>query len=215
MNEHYWQAVFFDFDGVIADSAQIKTQAFATMFAPYGEQVAQQAVAYHLANGGMPRFEKFIYYYKELLGMDIDQATLEQKGKEFSAMVLDEVIAAELIPGALASLQQLQQLHIPAFVVSGTPHEEMQTIVTEKGLGHYFLEVHGSPRTKTVIVDEILNKYGFQPGKCLFIGDALADHTAAVNSGTAFLAIKSPGSTVHFPHGTVISTEVRLDLAAC
>ncbi|WP_319548838.1 HAD family hydrolase [Desulfogranum marinum] len=212
MNRLSWQAVFFDFDGVIADSVQVKTQAFATMFAPYGQQVAQQAVAYHLANGGMPRFKKFIYYYKELLGMDIDQTTLEQKGKEFSAMVMGGVIAAELIPGALACLQQLQQQHIPAFVVSGTPHEEMETIVHEKGLSHYFLEVHGSPRTKTVIVEEIINRHGFLPEKCLFIGDALADHTAAVNTGTAFLAIKRPGSTVDFPDDTILSAEVRLDL---
>lgn len=214
MNTLSWQAVFFDFDGVIADSVQVKTSAFATMFAAYGKQVTQQVVAYHLANGGMPRFEKFIYYYKELLGMDIDQATLAQKGKEFSAMVMDGVITAELIPGALASLQQLQQLNIPAFVVSGTPHEEMKTIVNKKGLAPYFLEVNGSPRTKTVIVDEIISRYGFQPGQCLFIGDALADQTAAVNTGTAFLAIKGPGSTVNFPEGTVLSTEVRLTLTS-
>ena len=214
MNTLSWQAVFFDFDGVIADSVQVKTSAFATMFATYGKQVAQQVVAYHLANGGMPRFEKFIYYYKELLGMDIDQATLEQKGKEFSAMVMDGVITAELIPGALASLQQLQQLHIPAFVVSGTPHEEMETIINKKGLAPYFLEVHGSPRTKTLIVNEIISRQGFQPGQCLFIGDALADQTAAVNTGTAFLAIKRSESTVNFPDGTVLSTEVRLALTS-
>lgn len=210
MNTLCWQAVFFDFDGVIADSVQVKTQAFATMFAPYGKQIAQQVVAYHLANGGMPRFQKFIYYYQELLGMDIDQTVLEQKGKEFSAMVMDGVITADLIPGALASLQQLQQLHIPAFVVSGTPHEEMKTIVHKKRLSHYFLEVHGSPRTKTVIVDEIISRYGFQPGQCLFIGDALADQKAAVNTGTAFLAIKGPGSVIDFPDGTALSAEVKL-----
>ena len=31
-----WQAVFFDFDGVILDSVDVKTQAFAAMFRAYG-----------------------------------------------------------------------------------------------------------------------------------------------------------------------------------
>ena len=90
----------------------------------------------------------------------------------------------------------------------------METIINKKGLAPYFLEVHGSPRTKTLIVNEIISRQGFQPGQCLFIGDALADQTAAVNTGTAFLAIKRSESTVNFPDGTVLSTEVRLALTS-
>ncbi|NQU65274.1 MAG: hypothetical protein HQ517_13465 [SAR324 cluster bacterium] len=36
------QAIFWDFDGVIADSVAVKSQAFEEMFAPYGERILNQ-----------------------------------------------------------------------------------------------------------------------------------------------------------------------------
>lgn len=205
-----WQAVFFDFDGVIADSVQVKTRAFGQLFQPYGERIVKQVMDFHLANGGMPRYQKFIYYYKQFLGREIEEQELKTLGEQFSALVLDGVVAAELIAGALESLQKLREQQIPAFVVSGTPHDEMQTVVRKKGLAAYFTEVHGSPRNKTEIVTALLEKYALQAAQCLFIGDALADLKAAQNCGTAFLGIKSIASAVSFPPGTTVSEVVRV-----
>ncbi len=39
MEKHNYQAVFFDFDGAILDSVNVKTNAFATMFRPYCKNV--------------------------------------------------------------------------------------------------------------------------------------------------------------------------------
>ena len=39
-----WEAVFFDFDGVILDSVDVKTQAFADMFRQYGPEVERAVV---------------------------------------------------------------------------------------------------------------------------------------------------------------------------
>ena len=49
----------FDFDGVLADSVDIKADAFAELYSPYGSEIVEQVVAHQLANGGMSRFEKF------------------------------------------------------------------------------------------------------------------------------------------------------------
>ncbi len=53
-----WQVVFFDFDGVILDSVDVKTKAFAKMFRHYGPEVEQVVVDYHLANGGVSQVQK-------------------------------------------------------------------------------------------------------------------------------------------------------------
>ncbi|WP_051305417.1 HAD family hydrolase [Desulfogranum mediterraneum] len=207
-----WQAVFFDFDGVIADSVQVKTRAFAAMFQAHGQNVVDQAIAYHLSHGGMPRQEKLRRLYRELLGLELEPEQLQQLGQEFSARVLDGVVAARFIPGALECLEQLQAAETPAFVVSGTPEEEMRTIVRRKKIAHYFQEVHGAPRAKTEIVSEVLGRCGFAPEQCLFIGDALADYTAAANTGLCFLAITGGRARVSFPPGTPCSPRVRLSL---
>jgi HAD superfamily hydrolase (TIGR01509 family) len=206
-----WQAVFFDFDGVIADSTDVKVRAFATLFAPYGPAVQQAVVRYHLDNGGMPRHLKLRHCVHTFVGRTIDEAELEQLGMAFSRQVFDAVVAAPLIDGTLATLQQLQQAGIPAFVVSGTPELEMRRIVTHKGLAPYFSEVHGSPRVKADIVRDILARHGFSPSQCLFIGDALADHRAACATGLHFLGIVPAGRDSIFPPTVVTRAQVTLD----
>ena len=170
-----WEAVFFDFDGVILDSVDVKTKAFAKMFRHYGPEVERAVVDYHLANGGVSRFKKFEYYYKNLLQKPITKDILESLGREFNQLAMDGVLAAPFIDGALYTLKQFKQQGIPAFVVSGTPDEEIKFIVEKRNLSPYFLEMHGSPRKKDEIVKDIAEQYGYKLGDCLFIGDAMTD----------------------------------------
>ena len=51
--------IFFDFDGVIADSVNVKTEAFEKIYLPYGKEIAEKVINHHRENGGMSRFEKF------------------------------------------------------------------------------------------------------------------------------------------------------------
>jgi phosphoglycolate phosphatase-like HAD superfamily hydrolase len=143
-----FQTVFFDFDGVILDSVHVKTEAFAAMFSSYGPEVEKQVVAYHLANGGMSRFEKFTFYYQSLLKKTISPAEVISLSGKFSDLVLEKVIRAPFIDGALEVLEELKKTNIPAYVVSGTPDAEIKLIVKRIKLDSYFREVHGSPGTK-------------------------------------------------------------------
>lgn len=209
-SHQHWQAVFFDFDGVIADSTPVKARAFATLFAPFGPQVQETVVRYHLDNGGMPRLEKIRHCHGVIAGQPIDEQNLTVLGQRFAALVRDEVVAAPFIDGALDTLQQLQRAHVPCFVVSGTPVQEMRDIVQRKGLSPYFNEVHGSPLVKGVIVADILERHRLTPDRCLFIGDALADYQAAQDTGLHFLGIVPQGEKSRFPAGIATSAVVRL-----
>ena len=51
----------FDFDGVIVDSVNIKTEAFAEIYKPYGQKIVDRVINHHISNGGMSRFKKFKY----------------------------------------------------------------------------------------------------------------------------------------------------------
>ncbi len=42
MSIENWQAIIFDFDGVIVESGDIKTQAFAELYRSYGEHVVTE-----------------------------------------------------------------------------------------------------------------------------------------------------------------------------
>lgn len=207
-----WQAVFFDFDGVIADSTDVKVRAFATLFAPYGPRVQEAVVRYHLDNGGIPRHEKLRHCFITYAGKHPTEAELTQAGATFSNLVLEAMVRAPLIAGALNTLQQLQQLNIPAFVVSGTPHDEMRLIVQLKGLDIFFQEVHGSPSGKTAIITDIIRRHDLVPERCLFIGDALADYRAAESTGLHFLGIVAEGGPGIFPGNVQTSSVVTIFL---
>ncbi|MBV5319054.1 MAG: HAD family hydrolase [Desulfobulbaceae bacterium] len=210
INTHTWQAVFFDFDGVIAASLTVKVGAFATLFAPYGAAIQEAVIHYHRNNGGMPRHLKLRHCCEVIAGKSVDDEVLARMGQDFADLVREEVVAAPLIAGALSTLEQLREASIPAFVVSGTPHDEMQQIVLRKGLQPYFVEVHGSPRSKTAIIGELLGRYQYAPDQCLFIGDALADYHAATATGLQFLGIISDEGSSIFPEGVATASRVCL-----
>ena len=109
----------FRLDGVILDSVDVKTQAFAKIFRKYGPEVESAVVEYHLANGGISRFKKFEYYYKHLLQKPINDEMLDALGREFNQLALGGVIMAPFIDGAMETLEQLKQQGIPTFVVWG------------------------------------------------------------------------------------------------
>jgi phosphoglycolate phosphatase-like HAD superfamily hydrolase len=206
----HYQAIFFDFDGVILDSVHIKTEAFATMFRPYGPAIEKAVVDYHMNNGGISRYKKFEYFYTQLLNKPIDQEALKSLGQEFERLTLQGVLAAPYISGALQTLKKAQERSIPSFVVSGTPDEEIKMVVEKRNLAHYFWEIHGSPRTKDQIILDISSRYNFNLSNCLFIGDTMTDYQAAKTTGTDFLGIVPKGHESPFPDGTWVLQELAL-----
>ena len=205
-----WEVVFFDFDGVILDSVDVKTKAFAKMFRKYGPEVEKNVVEYHLNNGGVSRFDKFRYYYEEILKTPVNEETIKSLSEQFSYLVVDGVLASQFISGAKESLKVLNKNSIPAYIVSGTPDNEIKLIIKKKGLNKYFKEVHGSPRKKWEICQEIINRENYNPQNCLFVGDAMSDYNAARKNAICFLGIVENGKASPFPDGTIVSSVVTL-----
>ena len=205
-----WEAVFFDFDGVILDSVDVKTKAFADMFEKYGPEVQKKVIQHHLANCGVSRFDKFRYYYEKLLNTLINEKNILNLSEEFSKLVVNKVIESSFIDGAIDTLNELYKNRIPTYIVSGTPHNEINLIVKQKDLEKYFKEVHGSPREKQEIVQEILSRKRYNPKKCIFIGDAMSDYKAAKKNNMKFLGIVPKGQTSPFPANAETSSIVDL-----
>ncbi|MEW5949900.1 MAG: HAD-IA family hydrolase [Thermodesulfobacteriota bacterium] len=189
-----YQAFFFDFDGVLADSVEVKTRAFANLFAPYGPEIVNKVVEHHRRHGGMTRKEKFQHYFKKFLKMPLNDQKIQQFCDIFSSFVIDEVIASPEIPGAAEFLNKWSK-KVPCFIISATPDEEIVTIVNRRGLGLYFKEIKGSSQSKENNLRTILLKYGLEPARCLFFGDSESDYCAASACKVDFMGIL-PGPEV-------------------
>lgn len=199
MKTTVWQAIIFDFDGVVVESGEIKTQAFANLYRHYGETVMAEVARYHVLNGGMSRYEKFRYFQKNLLGKPpLTPEEEQQLDRRFSQLVVEAVIASDAVPGA-AELIRKEAARIPLFVASGTPEAELNTIVVRRGLASYFTAVRGSPTPKHTLIADILSAHGLLPERVLMIGDALIDYQSAQLNSVAFLGRVRPGDQNPFP----------------
>ncbi|SET11476.1 Phosphoglycolate phosphatase, HAD superfamily [Nitrosomonas marina] len=204
-----FEAIIFDFDGVIAESGEIKTQAFAELYRPYGEAVVTEVVRYHTANGGLSRYNKFRHFQQQLLhGDPLTSEEEKELDLRFSELVVEAVVAADAVPGAYELIHQ-QNDRIPLFVASGTPEAELKVIVERRGLTPYFKQVRGAPKLKPVLIAEILSDHALDPNRVLMIGDALADYEGAQANKTAFLGRVRPGDNNPFPPGTPIVPDLR------
>lgn len=187
MKTHY-EAFFFDFDGVLADSVEVKTKAFSKLFEKYGPDIQAKVVAHHRSHGGMTRSDKFCYYYKELLDKPLSESDLHDLCERFARLVVDDVVNSPEIPGATEFLKKNNSF-TSCFVVSATPESEIREIVRRRGLNSYFIEVLGAPVTKSCHLKTLLRKYMLPPNKCLFFGDAKSDYCAAKACGVNFIGI--------------------------
>jgi beta-phosphoglucomutase len=129
------QAVFFDFDGVIADSEPLHLQAYQSVLGRHGIHLSRED------------------YYERYLGYDdvgLFQALMNDRGLEIDDARLDELIEAKsaiiesllsgdhvLFPGA-ADCVKMCAAHVPLAVASGALEPEIELVLRHAGLRESF-----------------------------------------------------------------------------
>jgi phosphoglycolate phosphatase-like HAD superfamily hydrolase len=179
------RAVVFDFDGVILESNDVKTDAFVELYAHHGPDVVAQVRAHHLENLGISRFKKFAWIAEQVLRVPFSEAESAELGRRFTDLALAKVMVAPFVPGAERALEAIA---LPMFVASGTPDGELRDIVERRGLTSRFREVHGTPKEKPAILRDVMARHGLASDEVLFVGDGLSDYRAAMEAGVEFLA---------------------------
>ncbi len=180
------KALFFDFDGVIVESADIKTAAFRDIFKKFPASL-DKIVDYHKKNMGISRFVKFRYIFKNILKKSLSVNAEKELGKLFSEIVYEKVLKTPMVKGASSFLNANFQKY-PLFLISGTPEEELLDIVAKRKLSLYFNEIHGAPKQKATSIRGILKRFKWDPEETVFIGDAVSDYEASQKTEVHFVA---------------------------
>ncbi len=201
-----YKCMFFDFDGVVVESGNIKTEAFLELYE--GQGIEEEVRQHHLSNQGVSRYGKFKWIAENLLNEDYTDEMGKELGDRFSALVKQKVIAAPFVPGFTDVMKVITEKDIYCVIASGTPDTELKAIVKERNIGHWWDEVHGSPAKKQEIVEDVLSRKGFDRSDCLFFGDASTDHEAAEITSLDFYArltdeMRSYWGNVEYKYGTV------------
>ena len=182
-NLNRYQFVFFDCDGVILNSNQIKTEAFRNAVSYYSSQLVDEFIQFHQENGGASRYVKFEYFYKDMLGLD-DYSTLRQYASE----VRSGLLKCTEVDGVRNILKLMNCFGIPCFVVSGGDEKELNDVFNIRGLDKYFSGIFGSPATKIQNLGKIMFDKG-DLSSSIFFGDSKNDLEAAENYGMDFVYV--------------------------
>jgi HAD superfamily hydrolase (TIGR01549 family) len=180
------RAIVFDFDGVLVESVDVKTRAYAFLFQNEGEEVVRKVVDYHLKNGGVSRFEKIRFYYSDILHRSLSEERFQELCTQFSHLVVDEVVASSWVDGAKEFLIRNKKKYT-LIIISGTPEPELKKIIKRREMAHFFSSVKGAPKDKVSLLKEVMIEYHLKPEEIVFIGDAETDLSAARNTGVHFI----------------------------
>jgi HAD superfamily hydrolase (TIGR01509 family) len=194
------KAVIFDFDGVITDSEVLHLRAFNQSLVPYGVEISTKD--YYTNYLGFSDFD----CYKALIDnglLKINErkigGIIKEKSKIFEELTKTE---GRTIEGVHEFLQMLEKNKIPMAICSGSLMVEIEVMLEESGLRHFFAEIVSAEQVKKgkphpegfILALQKLNKNFHPPidaGECIVIedshwglqaGKAAGMHTIAVTN---------------------------------
>lgn len=200
------RAIAFDFDGVILDSAGIKTDLFLWLYPEVSPELRAQIRAYCEAYGGVPRRDKLVHIETQILRRPLEDARVDQLCARFTEEVGARMRAAAWIPGAREFITAHHRDYL-FYIISGSPHNELVPLCAERGLTPYFRGIAGNPPKKTEWVRRFLKESGVAPAQMVFIGDSLPDWQTAQDSGLRFVGVGQTGGWL--PTGIPLIPDLR------
>ena len=191
------QAVFFDFDGVIADSEPLHLRAYQHVLQPDGIELDKAE------------------YYGRYLGYDdvgLFEALAKDRGLALTTGQVDQWVAAKsriveemlssgsiLFPGSAACVKMLAD-RVPLAVASGALEPEIDIVLEHAGLRRYFVAiasasdgVRGKPAPDLYLLamaklrDRLMHT--FDPASCVAIEDSQWGLEAARRAGLRCVAV--------------------------
>jgi len=177
--------VFWDFDGVIKDSVEVKTTAYVELFRPYGKEIYDRVKQHHESHGGVSRFDK-IPIYLAWAGEPVNTEKVAEFCERLSQLVVQAVIDSPWVPGVYEYLSAhfKKQYFV---LVTATPQQEIAHILAELDIAHYFGKCYGAPTRKTIAIDHALQQLKISPSDAVMIGDSDSDYKAAFDNRVAFV----------------------------
>ena len=184
-----YKIIFWDFDGVILDSNEIRTSGFREVLKKYPKDKVEQLIVYHRANGGLSRYVKFRYFFENILHETKNESEIYELAKIFSEKVVIKLKNADLLIKTTYNFIKNNYNNYKMFIVSGSDGVELRSICNFLNIDKYFIKIEGSPTDKTILVRDILKQYNFNLTECILVGDSINDFVAANENGIHFMGI--------------------------
>lgn len=186
MNYKY-DAVFFDFDGTIADTGEgifysVKYAIEESGFPPLTDERLRTFI-------GPPVFESF----KRELGMNDEQAAYAVK-KYRERYSESGIFKLRVYDGIEDLIKELKKSGIKVAIASSKPENFVIRLINHLKFSHLidFIaapESDKSPEGKTVLVERAVNRFGVEKSRALMVGDRYFDIDGANGAGVESIGV--------------------------
>jgi phosphoglycolate phosphatase-like HAD superfamily hydrolase len=182
--------IIFDFDGVLAETNQIRIEGFRTLFSSYSAEAQDSIVSFARANGGLSRYVKIRHFFENIISQAVSDEKIQRFAAAYSEIVKDKIIAADAVSGSREFLLKWVN-YLDFAIISGSDESELCSVCVSRDISHFFSHIFGSPATKQENFQRLFDVTGWQRQNCLFVGDSINDLTAARDMGVPFIARNS------------------------
>ncbi|APG59287.1 HAD family hydrolase [Christiangramia salexigens] len=191
MNFSNKKVIFWDFDGVIISSEEIRIYGFKEVLKDYPKKQVEQLLEFHKKNGGLSRYVKFRYFFEDVRGEEVSEPIINNLAMQFSKIMLDNLTSRELLIADTYNFISNQYQNFEMHIVSGSDEKELRELCSQLGLVNFFDLIYGSPTPKTSLVAQIILDKNYEPQDCVLIGDSINDYEAAKINGVDFIGFNN------------------------
>jgi phosphoglycolate phosphatase-like HAD superfamily hydrolase len=187
-----YEIIFWDFDGVLMNSNEIRDIGFELVLKEYPLLAVQKLLQYHRDNGGLSRYVKFRYFFEQILNQEVTELQIETLASSFSKIMVEKLINPDLLINDSIEFVKRNYCLYDMYIVSGSDQAELRFLCEKLEIHHYFKGIFGSPMPKNEIVKMLIDKLTKEKSKCILIGDSINDLEAAEKNEIDFIGYNSP-----------------------
>ena len=196
------EVIFWDFDGVLMDSMSVRDKGFEVVLRDYPPEQVSRLMDFHHRNGGLSRYVKFRYFFEDIRNESVSEEEVNEWAAKFSAIMKASLLDKELLIKESNRFVRDNHQRFRMHIVSGSDGKELNYLCSELGIAKWFSSIHGSPTPKTEWVGKLIAQEGYDPSKCILIGDSNNDYQAAMDNRIEFAgynnsALISKGNYIH------------------
>ena len=171
--------ILWDFDGVILDSMDIRTTGFKKVLKDYPKGQVDQLIKFHKQNGGLSRYVKFKYFFKEIRKEENSDSLVQTCANFYSQIMIENLNSKERLIEEVFDFIKNNHTYYKMHIVSGSDGEELRYLCDKLDIVKFFVSIEGSPTSKTQLIENILKKNDYQEQETCLIGDTINDLEAA------------------------------------
>ena len=146
LNKYF--TIFWDFDGVILNSDEVRTEGFKYIFDSYSKKYIDKLINYHKINGGLSRYQKIEYFSQKILDKKLNSEEKKQYAQLYGNYCRERLCDKNLLIKNSINFIKGNHKNFNFHLVSASDEKELIYLCSNLDIKKYFKSISGSPINK-------------------------------------------------------------------